>query len=182
MAEKISEEKAKAAGGSGGVSRPLAELLKEEIETQGGNSTTMNYCWWCNRDVNGMDIDPEPHKADCWLVRARAALGSLVSDPPAPQVIPITDDNTANKEFRVVSDPPAWQPINSAPKDGRVLLSYWGKYPQFIAWIKGEGWRVLMPPARGIGFSIHGNFAPFTPEYWLSLPAPPVLAPTQEST
>jgi len=85
MAEKISEEKAKAAGGSGGVSRPLAELLKEEIETQGGNSTTMNYCWWCNRDVNGMDIDPEPHKADCWLVRARAALGSLVSDPHAWQ-------------------------------------------------------------------------------------------------
>ena len=71
--------------------------------------------------------------------------------------------------------PSGWQPIETAPKDGRVLLAYWGDTPQFIGW-DGEGWRVLMPPARGMGFGIHGNFAPFQPTHWMPLPAPPTMA------
>jgi hypothetical protein len=68
---------------------------------------------------------------------------------------------------------PDWRPIETAPKDGTVLLSLWGDDPQFIAWINfkdEEGWRVLMPPARGVGWGIHGNFAPYEPKVWMPIP------------
>lgn len=89
-----------------------------------------------------------------------------------------------------------WQPIETAPKDGTVFLAYWNDVPQFVAWcgeVAGKtrrvghlwwrrviveetdrhGFRVLMPPARGMGWCIHGNFAPFTPKFWMPLPPPP---------
>jgi hypothetical protein len=93
-----------------------------------------------------------------------------------------------------------WQPIETAPKDGTVFLAYWGDDPQFVAWVgdaaneveyrrvgpfwnrrtermvksRETGFRVLMPPARGMGWGVHGNFAPFTPTHWMPLPeAPP---------
>lgn len=89
-----------------------------------------------------------------------------------------------------------WQPIETAPKDGSVFLAYWGQYTQFVAWVEIDeetvryegpwwwrrriqdrryiaGFRVLMPPARGYGFVIHGNFAPFTPTHWMPIPDPP---------
>lgn len=88
-----------------------------------------------------------------------------------------------------------WQPIETAPKDGRVFLAYAGQYPQFVAWVETEeeefiqddwrwwrwrkvvrreaGFRILMPPARGMGFGIHGNYAPFTPTHWMPLPPHP---------
>lgn len=60
----------------------LRDLVDEEIKAH--FSASSNYCWWCNRDVNGKDVDPEPHDPDCWLVRVRALLTDLdAAQPPA---------------------------------------------------------------------------------------------------
>lgn len=56
----------------------LRALLEEEIEAHSGNSAGTNYCWWCIRNINGIDGDKEPHRDDCWLVRVRAALQASV--------------------------------------------------------------------------------------------------------
>lgn len=91
----------------------------------------------------------------------------------------------------------AWRPGATAPKDGSIFFSYWDDIPVFVAWCgpvlcqrerrvgpfwnrrtipaqyDEHGFRVLMPPARNLGWGIHGNFAPFTPEFWMPLPLPP---------
>ena len=71
-----------------------------------------------------------------------------------------------------LSQAQTWHPMETAPKD-RPFIAYFGDSPQFVGWIDGDGWRVLMPPARGFGFGIHGNFAPFIPRGWMPLPPAP---------
>lgn len=102
-----------------------------------------------------------------------------------------------------------WQPIETAPKDGTIFLAIVFGSPQFVAWVEDvkhtqrdtlpvagfmgllkverrtvtqeSGFRVLMPPARGCGFGIHGNFAPIEPTHWMPLPQPPALLSTGEA-
>jgi hypothetical protein len=88
-----------------------------------------------------------------------------------------------------------WQPMKTAERDGRILQSYWGDVPVYIAWDKGRpsrterqwgflfyqtriipavkaGWRVVTL-GRGGSYGIHGNYAPFIPPAWMPLPEPP---------
>ena len=66
-----------------------------------------------------------------------------------------------------------WQPIETAPKDGEVFLTYWHDMPVFCAWVD-DGFRVLMSVGGATPhLVVHGNFAPFTPSHWMPLPTPP---------
>jgi hypothetical protein len=89
-----------------------------------------------------------------------------------------------------------WQKIETAPKDGRVLLSVFGGTIVFIAYVvctrrmsvveKGiwpfrkvieesideTGWRILMT-SRNMFYAVHGNYGPFQPTHWQPLPEPP---------
>jgi hypothetical protein len=90
-----------------------------------------------------------------------------------------------------------WQPIETAPKNGQILLAYYGFFlPVLITWVdrratkKSEttgtwpfrkskiterdesGWRVLIL-TRDLIYSVHGNFPPFQPTHWMPLPEPP---------
>lgn len=60
----------------------IRTLLQEEIKGEGG--PTVNYCWWCQRNINGIDAPVEPHNAGCWLVRVQTALAAG-GDPPTAQ-------------------------------------------------------------------------------------------------
>jgi hypothetical protein len=56
--------------------RLLVDLLLEEIREHFDEHS--NYCWWCQRDVNGRDLAaPEPHDPLCWYVRVQAELARL---------------------------------------------------------------------------------------------------------
>ncbi len=93
------------------------------------------------------------------------------------------------------------QPIETAPKNEQVIMSFWDNLPVMIAWSNAEpkitqnvtgvwpfrkretiteertGWRVLIF-IRDWGYGIHGNFPPFNPTHWMPLPAPPSETPT----
>ena len=69
-----------------------------------------------------------------------------------------------------------WREGDTAPQDGTVFLTLWGSDPMFAGFIDGE-FRILIPPARGWGFGIHGNYEPFTPEWWMPIAAPPTSHP-----
>lgn len=87
-----------------------------------------------------------------------------------------------------------WQPIKTAPKDGRIVFSYWNDTPVLIAYVKmkptvyrrstgvwpfrkteedvreNDGWRVVSL-GRNCDYGIHGNYEPFEPEMWAPIPA-----------
>lgn len=69
---------------------------------------------------------------------------------------------------------PEWRPISEAPKDGTVVLTYWGPHlPVFAAVMPDrKTWRVMMLGRNG-DFVVHGNYAPFEPTHWMPLPPPP---------
>lgn len=53
------------------------QLIREELDAHEWNMTRLNYCWWCQRDVNGRDgASKQPHGDNCWGVRASALLMS----------------------------------------------------------------------------------------------------------
>lgn len=90
-----------------------------------------------------------------------------------------------------------WQPIETAPRDGRIVIAYWDDMPVFVSWcdkpprrvahhtgrwpfrkttyeeVEQSGFRVCIP-MRGGGYGLHGNYAPFMPTHWMPLPNPPV--------
>jgi hypothetical protein len=98
--------------------------------------------------------------------------------------------------------PIGWQPIETAPRDGRLLLSYWGKEPVFVYWGRvretverkvkrrwGFGhrietdartsepaWRVAIWSPR-LGWGPNGNCGDFTPPAWQPIPPPPERTP-----
>ena len=66
----------------------------------------------------------------------------------------------------------AWQPIDSAPRDGSAVGLY---YPQayssrkiFIGWYEDRGWR--------------DEYAPIYPTHWQPLPEPPKIAAAETAT
>lgn len=69
-----------------------------------------------------------------------------------------------------------WQPIETAPKDGTIILTYWRDHPVLAAWENDgerEGFWVLMFTRGGAGYSLHGNYAPYIPTHWLPVPEYP---------
>ena len=91
-----------------------------------------------------------------------------------------------------------WQPIETAPKDGEIFLSYWRDVPVFVSWVgdvddeveykrvgpfwnrrtektvisRETGFRVVSWSPR-LGWGVNGNCAIFTPPAWMPLPDPP---------
>lgn len=62
---------------------------------------------------------------------------------------------------------PAWQPIETAPKDGTDILAYqrWEEGTERILvmrWDEKGGWRT----------NVH-SFVRFDPSHWMPLPSPP---------
>jgi hypothetical protein len=51
----------------------LEAALRDEI-AEGGDGPHYEYCWWCQRDVNGMSGKAAPHDPTCWLTRAKSLL------------------------------------------------------------------------------------------------------------
>lgn len=61
---------------------------------------------------------------------------------------------------------PQWQPIESAPKDGRPLLL---DHPDWHSRVMRGGW-----DAHELAWRVHGFGCPATqPSHWQPLPAPP---------
>ena len=90
--------------------------------------------------------------------------------------------------------------MDAAPRDGRLLLSLWDGTPVFIAWsrmspkartewsglwplktkttitVEESGWRVLALGRSG-DYGFHGNYAPYQPVVWQTIPDPPESKP-----
>lgn len=87
-----------------------------------------------------------------------------------------------------------WQPIKTAPKNGKLICSAYKGLPVFVAWIelpapkiitftgwwplkkqhesegkKECGWRILLL-CRDLSYSIHGNYGPVELTHWLPFP------------
>jgi hypothetical protein len=81
-----------------------------------------------------------------------------------------------------------WQPIETAPKDGRDVLLFWcDEYgPDTIQVYACGHWREFGDGSRGwIGESFHASEKCFWtrllgehPTHWMPLPDPPVASPT----
>lgn len=62
-----------------------------------------------------------------------------------------------------------WQPIETAPKDGRGFLAYEKDKRPFVAlWLDAEH-----PDVDEAGWYEHWNFDPVEPTHWMPLPEPP---------
>jgi len=86
--------------------------------------------------------------------------------------------------IRVDLAQPQWQPISTAPKDGRpvMLLSPGGRvcvasYGE-MAFV-GTGWSVIVPcmGGTGRGSDTHIHFQEDQPTHWMPLPEPPKEEP-----
>lgn len=69
-----------------------------------------------------------------------------------------------------------WQPIESAPKDGTVLILYSSQGMEMGSWKKDENYRDQ--PAKwfseeGDDWSTGYYYCPMDPTHWMPLPAPP---------
>jgi hypothetical protein len=63
---------------------------------------------------------------------------------------------------KVIAMEPQWQPIETAPSDGRAVLVYRGNYDQMIVMREADGeWWRMSGDLRG------------TPTHWMPLPPPP---------
>ena len=77
-------------------------------------------------------------------------------------------------EPRAMTEPPYWQPIESAPQDGTLVLVYYRE--------GGMAARRFAPPRRGEvprWVDALGHDAGL-PMYWMPLPAPPAARPPTE--
>lgn len=82
-----------------------------------------------------------------------------------------------NKELRAKA--PQWQPIETAPKDGRNLWVWDGKQ-QYVAW-HGHDWNMDPDEKKdpewlcgdGDDFSCGYYYLPCDPTHWMPLPTPP---------
>jgi hypothetical protein len=84
-----------------------------------------------------------------------------------------------------------WRLINTAPKDGSIIIGKYDNVPVFMAWVdlpdtlitkivrkwifkksiteyyrSESGWRILAL-GSDLAYYIHGNFGPFNPSHWL---------------
>ena len=70
----------------------------------------------------------------------------------------------------------AWQPIETAPKDGSPVLVFKPGYVMYVAWWNGTMWTFLLHPKQG-DLGIYGV------THWQPLPAPPkALKPSTQAT
>ena len=92
-----------------------------------------------------------------------------------PRPLVDTDDEPAASTGTA---PQGWQPIDTAPKDGTVLLLYAEAYHRII-W--GRGWYFKGVPGDGEGWIAHSFYTQpkddmigaFEPTHWHPLPSPP---------
>lgn len=81
----------------------------------------------------------------------------------------------------------SWQPIGSAPKDGRVVLLWWRSEfgPDYVAYWACGYWKEFGDGSKGwIGESFHASeprcwtrIVGERPTHWMPLPAPPSQKP-----
>lgn len=94
--------------------------------------------------------------------------------------------------------PKGWFSGETAPRDGQVILTYWGLIPTFAAWSDGQparfgkrfpwsplreterrvepGFRCVFWIARSSVWGADGGRAPFMPRWWMPIPAQPLVA------
>ena len=55
----------------------LRELLEEHLRFSDFGTLQVNYCWFCEQDINGMDGAKQEHLPTCLGQRTRTAIDAL---------------------------------------------------------------------------------------------------------
>lgn len=102
------------------------------------------FCIRCGAEGPDSDEEDEQSAIAAWNRRA-----TLARTPSVP------DDVAAR-----------WQSIETAPKDGTLILVYDGSEPMTVTWEEFFGWQD----------NARGSYWGFTATHWMPLPEPPTAA------
>ena len=84
----------------------LRELLEEHLRFSDFGTLQVNYCWFCEQDINGMDGAKQEHLPTCLGQRTRTAIDALPAladaEPPAC-ICPLDDARRADRRHRRLS-------------------------------------------------------------------------------